>query len=47
MNIMSSDKGSNEAYSLSFCALFSFEKISDFATVIFLFLFDKYCSIMN
>jgi len=28
-------------------ALFSSEKNSDFATVALLFLFDKYCSIMN
>ena len=28
-------------------ALFSSQKISDFATVAFLFLFDKYCPIMN
>ena len=28
-------------------ALFSFEKISDFATVALSFLFDKYCPIMN
>jgi len=28
-------------------ALFSSEKISDFATVAFSFLFDKYCLIMN
>ena len=28
-------------------ALFSSEKISDFATVVFSFLFDKYCPIIN
>jgi len=28
-------------------ALFSSEKISDFATVALSFLFDKYCPIMN
>jgi len=28
-------------------ALFSSEKISDFATVAILFLFDKYCPIIN
>jgi len=28
-------------------ALFSFEKISDFGTVVFLFLFNKYCLIIK
>jgi hypothetical protein len=46
MNCLSHD-GDNTEVSLIRNLLFSFEKISDFDTVAFSFLFDKHCLIID